>query len=260
VTPFFFGTGRRRLFGIYDSAGGTGRASGRRAIVLCYPWGSEYIHAHRSMRHLARRLSLVGLHALRFDYFGTGDSAGEMSDADLPGWEEDIETAIGELRDSTGVKRVALAGLRLGATLAASVAARRRMDVDTLVLWDPIICGKTYVQELIDGTGQGASMVRPDDVGGGQEIQGFPLTALMSRQFKALDLTNLLGALPTNTLIVLSERVPWNDTLQDAVAKLDSTSLKIEYLGDPPVWIERLENPGIVPVNALKRIIHWLEQ
>jgi pimeloyl-ACP methyl ester carboxylesterase len=257
VTPFFFGTGRRRLFGISDSASWTGRASGR-AIVLCNPWGPEYIHAHRSMRQLARRVSLVGFHALRFDYFGTGDSAGEMCDADLPGWEEDIETAIGELRDSTGVKRVALAGLRLGATLAASVAARRRMDVDTLVLWDPIIFGKTYVQELIHGTGQGASMVRPQEVGGGHEIRGFPLTARMAREFEALDLTNLLGALPTNTLIVLTERVTWNDTLKDTVAKMDNTSL--EYLDDLPVWIERVENPGIVPVNALKHIVHWLEQ
>jgi uncharacterized protein len=258
VTPFFFGTGKHRLFGICDFASGTARADGR-AIVLCYPWGAEYIYAHRSLRQLARRLSLVGFHALRFDYFGTGDSAGEMNDADLGGWQHDIETAIEELKDSTGAKRVALAGLRLGATLAASVAARRYLDVDTLVLWDPIVCGSTYVQELNGGTGRHAPIVRRDDIGGGYEIRGFPLTARMAQEFRALDLTNLLAALPARTLILRSERIPWNGTLNDAAAKLDSAAARIEYLDDPPPWIERLDNPGILPVNALKRIVQWLD-
>ena len=70
-------------------------------MVLCYPWGSEYIHAHRALRQLATRLSMAGFHTLRFDYFGTGDSAGEMEDADLGVWEDDIETAIEELKKDT---------------------------------------------------------------------------------------------------------------------------------------------------------------
>jgi uncharacterized protein len=182
-----------------------------------------------------------------------------MNDADLGGWQHDIETAIEELKDSTGAKRVALAGLRLGATLAASVAARRYSDVDTLVLWDPIVCGSTYVQELNGGTGWHAPIGRRDDIGGGYAIRGFPLTARMAQEFRALDLTNLLAALPARTLILRSERIPWNGTLNDAAAKLDSAAARIEYLDDPPPWIERLDNPGILPVNALKRIVQWLD-
>ena len=146
MTPFYFGTGRQRLFGIYEPAVLTGR--GKRGAVLCYPWGPEYVHAHRVMRQLAIRLASAGIHTLRFDFFGTGDSAGEMVDADLGTWEADIELAIEELLDIVGSARLTLIGLRLGATLAARVAARRPRDVDTLVLWDPILSGPDYLASL----------------------------------------------------------------------------------------------------------------
>src|SRR3954451_13983708 len=76
MTPLFFGSRARRLFGIYEP----GRSGSRvpRAAVLCHPWGQEYIRAHRSMRRLANMLSATGRDTLRFDYFGTGDSAGDM--------------------------------------------------------------------------------------------------------------------------------------------------------------------------------------
>src|SRR5580692_5054377 len=110
MTPFFFGTSERRLFGIYEPAGGG--ATSQRAAILCYPWGSEYLHAHRTLRLLALRLSRVGFHTLRFDYYGTGDSGGEPTDTDLTGWEADLETAIAELMEITGLARVTVIGLR----------------------------------------------------------------------------------------------------------------------------------------------------
>ena len=71
MTPFYFGAGPQRLFGIYEPAVLTGR--GKRGAVLCYPWGPEYVHAHRVMRQLAIKLAGAGVHTLRFDFFGTGD-------------------------------------------------------------------------------------------------------------------------------------------------------------------------------------------
>ena len=87
------------------------------------------------MRLLANMLAAAGTHVLRFDYFGTGDSAGNMEDADLGAWFGDVETAVDELRDTIDAPQVALVGLRLGATLAGTVASMRRTDVNGLVLW-----------------------------------------------------------------------------------------------------------------------------
>src|SRR5262245_11041326 len=110
MTPMFIGSGGRRLFSVFQPSG---RARGR-AALLCYPWGHEYIFAHRSLSHLAFALNRAGYDVLRFDYFGTGDSAGELEDADIDGWLADIDTAAEELMEVSGAKRLTLVGLRFG--------------------------------------------------------------------------------------------------------------------------------------------------
>jgi uncharacterized protein len=137
VNPLYLGTQERRLFALYEPAAAKDRRS--RAAVLCHPWGAEYVYAHRTMRQLAVRLSACGFHTLRFDYFGTGDSGGEDSEASPAAAEADVESAIEGLRDIVGAARVTLIGLRLGATLAARAAMRRQENVEALVLWDPIV-------------------------------------------------------------------------------------------------------------------------
>jgi pimeloyl-ACP methyl ester carboxylesterase len=137
VNPLYLGTKERRLFAVYEPAAVKDRRT--RAAVLCHPWGAEYTYAHRTMRQLAVKLSACGFHTLRFDYFGTGDSGGEDSEANPATAEVDVESAIEGLKDIVGVARVALIGLRLGATLAARAAMRRKENVEALVLWDPIV-------------------------------------------------------------------------------------------------------------------------
>jgi pimeloyl-ACP methyl ester carboxylesterase len=116
--------------------------------VICNQWGAEHINAHRALRQLSRKLSGAGLHVLRFDYFGAGDSAGDKTQADLPGWENDIKSALAELASITGSMRVNLIGLLLGATLAAKVAVSLDRGVNSLVLWDPVVNGRAYLDEL----------------------------------------------------------------------------------------------------------------
>jgi pimeloyl-ACP methyl ester carboxylesterase len=137
VNPLYLGTKERRLFAVYEPAAVKARRT--RAAVLCYPWGAEYVYAHRTMRQLAVKLSASGFHTLRFDYFGTGDSGGGDSEANPAAAEVDVESAIEGLQDIVGVARVALIGLRLGATLAARAAMRRNEGIEALVLWDPIV-------------------------------------------------------------------------------------------------------------------------
>lgn len=144
MNPLYLGTKERRLFALYEPAAIKPKRT--RAAVLCYPWGSEYIYAHRSMRQLAVKLSVAGFHTLRFDYFGTGDSGGETFQASPLGAEADIEVAIDGVKDMVGASRVALIGLRQGATLAARVAARHAADLDSLVLWDPIYDGDLWAR------------------------------------------------------------------------------------------------------------------
>jgi pimeloyl-ACP methyl ester carboxylesterase len=146
MQPFYFGSSQKQLFGVYHPPDA---ATARRpsAVLLCYPLGHEYLRAHRAFRNLAVALAGQGFHVLRFDYFGSGDSGGMGEDTTVDQCLADIGTAIDELKDMSGRSLVSLIGLRFGATLA-TLAGASRADVDRVVLWDPVLDGKVYVETL----------------------------------------------------------------------------------------------------------------
>jgi uncharacterized protein len=250
MNAFFFGTGSRRLFGIYAPAQPTEPARPVRAVLLCYPWGPEYQYAHRSMRHLAKLLSAAGMHALRFDYYGTGDSAGEASEAGLTDWIGDIETAIEELQDTTGETRVSLVGLRLGAMLAAQVAAQRPQQIERLVLWDPIIDGRAYLHEIAPDPVQPSTAVATH---GQREVAGFALTERLTQELQTANLAASLADFTAQVLVLVSK-----------AAALDRHSCSlpaVEEIDSPPVWHpERGLGVGAIPVALVSRIVEWLQR
>ncbi len=225
----FLGTAQRRIFAIHEPPGAAGTA---RAAVLCHPWDTEYTYAHRSMRQLATRLSMRGYDTLRFDYFGTGDSGGEQSQADLAGCESDLEAAIETVKDIAGAQRVALIGLRVGAHIAARVAARLPDEVAALVLWDPIVSGDEYVRSLPD-----------------------PGASAMLNDLRGLDLAATLDALPERTLILVTTSAEAHrQTVQAAGAR----PACVEFIPTPCPWIESATTTGMLPVKATQRIEEWL--
>jgi alpha-beta hydrolase superfamily lysophospholipase len=190
VKPFFFGDSSRPLFGLHHPPSGPPRRWG---VVICNPFGQESLRAHRSLRELARRLAEGGFHVLRFDYSGSGDSAGEGEEATLQQWLADISAAIAEVKETSAASRFALVGLRLGASLSA-LAAAGRADVDRLVLWDPILDGAAYLAELraahvawLRDHAQG----RPAPPEGEplQEALGFPIPAALGASLEGLRLS-----------------------------------------------------------------------
>jgi len=225
MNPLFIGTAERRLFGLYEPAAS---ARGKpRAAVLCYPWGIEYTYAHRSMRQLASRLSAAGFHTLRFDYFGTGDSSGEMDQASLVGSSSDVEAAIEALKDIAGTARVVLIGLRVGANIAVDVATRHKSEVEALVLWDPIISGAKYAETLQEDSDVS------DDV---------------LREIRAIDLTASLNGIPERSMILVTER-------SSSHAQL---GVPVEFVSAACPWVEAITMSGALPVPAMQRIEEWL--
>ena len=251
MSPFFFGTSERRLFGVYEPA--VSGTPGKSAAVFCYPWGCEYLYAHRAIRQLAVRLSAAGYHTLRFDFFGTGDSAGELSDADLAGWESDVETAMEEIGDITGVGRVTLIGLRLGATIAASVAAKSSRPIDRLILWDPVVSGDEYLCQL------GALPQDPGNTNGiSKQNQELTIAKNMRRDFHSIDLGALIFPPSRRTLMLLTEQLPSHERLFPMPAGQGAGSLEIESLAAIHPWLESSASAGEVPAGLFQRIVNWL--
>ena len=132
MKALFFGNTATKLYGVYHPPkAGVGGIS---SVLICCPNGYEYIYTHRALRQLAGLLAKRGHHVLRFDYFASGDSAGDAEDGTVEQWIVDIRTAVRELRDISGRDRPSIVGLRLGALLAACAEVS---DAEDLVLWDP---------------------------------------------------------------------------------------------------------------------------
>jgi pimeloyl-ACP methyl ester carboxylesterase len=147
-------------------------------VLLCPPIGQEYVRSHWAIRQVALALVRAGFHCFRFDWFGVGDSSGELAEATLARWKEDAVNAAQELRDAAGVRKLSIVGLRFGATVAAMAA--REIAPSSLILWDPVLEGASYVaqlrrihEQLISDQARywSAPPRRPDE--GGTELCGF---------------------------------------------------------------------------------------
>jgi alpha-beta hydrolase superfamily lysophospholipase len=95
----------------------------RTGVIPCNPFGVEQILTHRLYLKLAERLAQNGHWALRFDYHGTGDSAGDDEQPRrVRSWMDSIDRGVNLIKRTGGVHEVCLFGLRLGATLAFAAA------------------------------------------------------------------------------------------------------------------------------------------
>jgi pimeloyl-ACP methyl ester carboxylesterase len=144
VRPLHFGNVQQPLFGVLHAPSATQRQT---AILICAPWGMEYLRAYQGLRQLAELLAEHGFVTLRFDYRGTGDSAGDGRSVTLADWLADLRTAAVELRKASGMPGMAVIGLRFGALLAQQAAAEG-LPIDALVLWDSPPSGAVYVDNL----------------------------------------------------------------------------------------------------------------
>lgn len=231
-------------------------------IVVCNPFGYEAICAHRSLRHFAESAAESGFPALRFDYDGTGDSAGGERDSNrLDAWVRSTEEAVRTLRAATGVTRVWLVGVRLGvliATLAAKSAA-----VDGIVAIAPVVSGKVYLRELkllqaALGLGERpVDVVTDSDVGeGGQEALGFAIHADTRAAISKIDLTkvDIGGALEVLILdrVDLPSAGSWTEHLrsQGALVDVQPAHGYVEMMLDP--------HKAVVPDEMIRSAMAWL--
>ncbi len=148
IEQTFFGHPESPLFGVYHRPRGARVRPANRAAIICPPIGQEYNRTHWTIRLLANQVARKGIHILRMDYHGIGDSAQSIEQIDsLECWRRNIEQAIDHVKMETGCETVMLIGQRFGASLAAQVAMRRP-DVNGVVAWDPILNGQQYINAL----------------------------------------------------------------------------------------------------------------
>ncbi|WP_322015101.1 serine aminopeptidase domain-containing protein [Paraburkholderia sp. J12] len=237
-------------------------ARSRTGVVLCNPFGYDALCTHRSWRKLATRLAAAGMPTLRFDYPGTGDATGfEEDPARMEAWLAAIGAAVRRLREWTGVERVALVGLRFGATLAA-LAAQRLGDIESLVLLAPPVTGRRYVRELRAhrqawlSTPGGASAKPIADDDRYVEALGFGLHGADIERIGAIDLRTDTHS-PARRVLLLDST---GTNLVDELARhYTSNGVEVEqgsFEESDRFFLEALFSTE--PVEAFGRVVDWL--
>lgn len=267
MNPIRFGPTDQQLFGVHHPPTGDPLGSG---VLLFNPLGQEAIRCHRLFRVLADQLARAGFDVMRFDYHGTGESAGDDADGDLEYWYRDSLLAHAELLQRSRCLRVSWLGLRLGASIAAVASAACDYPLQHLLLWDPILDGGAYLQQMKDAhinarrEGFGARWARNQGLRemthreAENEVLGFAIPTGLRTQIQQLSvplvatadarLTSLLATTDYSETRALQESMQ----MKNKKVQLHRTDTSINWMSNEAM------DSSIVPPASMKLVITLL--
>jgi len=225
-----------------------------RLVVICNPLGTEYMSAHRSIRHLADKLARNGIATLRFDYAYQGDSsAGDFSHARLSDFIDNIGDAVSFAQTRSGMSATALIGIGLGSTFAALAA--KRSDIDSIVLWNPTVSGKRYIREqkLLSEVLRSESPQAEETI----DSAGIFLTQALQQDFQAINLLQHDWASVSHSLLISRDDMKANDKL---AAKMTDAGTVVSHRIEAG-YREMMDSPTdtVVPTDSLELITGWVK-
>ena len=259
IIPFYFGRCDKSLFGCYhEPHPAAKRASG---VVIAQPVGHEYINSHRALRQLAVLLANVGFPVLRFDYYGCGDSMGEEDQATVSQWIEDTSTAISELRKRGNLNTVCVIGLRLAATIAV-LAASVQNELAALVLWDAIIRGKDFLNEVRSLQNERmrcrrkpTKRVEASNVT--RDFLGFAMSQSLSQSLETLEIPAFFRPAAKEVLVINSyPQKTESESYEHAVQS--GTNTEYKQVAAPKIWEGTPEGTLLVPSQILRLVVSWM--
>lgn len=250
--PIWLWHGGRPAFGWWH---GPADARARAGVLLCPPLGFDYLQSHRALRVLADELAAEGFCVVRFDYDGTGDSAGGGAEARLAAWTATARSALNLLRRH-GLGDVCLVGMRLGATFAATVAD---LDgaVDQLVLWDPCSSGRSFLAEQralqrLSGGGRAANRE------GALEAPGIVYEPATAEDIDGMCIPRRARPLSRRVLVLTRDDHPADASPTDLT--LAAEELTHGVAAGQYELLDLVPPNQELPLPTVRRIVTWLSQ
>ncbi len=186
-------------------------------ILWLQPFAEEANCARRHMVAAARECQRHGIGSLILDLSGSGESDGELADASLPDWLDEIQRAR-EWLAQRSAGPVWLGGLRAGALLAAQAASA--VAVKGLVLWQPVLSGRALIDQFLrqqlavdwaHGSAANAAQILTglrETLARGEAvtIAGYTLSAGLAAELGALEISPTV--LARSKVVLLESRSP----------------------------------------------------
>jgi len=230
-------------------------------VLLCSPFGWDEVSSYRPRYEWAEQLAAAGFPTVRFDWPGTGDSAGAPSDPHrLAAWCQAVSDIATHLRIATGVSIVTAIGVGLGGLIAIE-AVRRGAPVSDVALWGSPRNGREFVRgERAFASMQDAQRGGQDDLllsQGWVQSGGFVLSAEMADDLRGVDVAS--GAEGLRRVLLLDR-----DGLampDDVVQALRSTGVEVSQASGKGygLFVHRAEMAEL-PVGVVVGLNQWLAE
>lgn len=278
---FFFENNGYNIFGILLSPEGKNLDTG---FVFCYPFAPEGIY-RRIYTAFARRLTSIGYYVLCFNYMGTGDSSGDFEDTTVETYISDVFKAVNILQEKSNIHNIGLFGIKLGATLAGITATNPEIKIETLVLWDPILDIKKYINDclrqsitfqnvLFHKIIYNRNQIIEKLISEGKAehngyflnfIEGYVISRALYTQLVELDLPKQIKCFSRNMLIIQTDEKKDQPIaeLQELVklCKQNGGSAELLQVNKPAPWITSASNKWISEQNQIFDITErWIQK
>lgn len=260
--PFFLDGAPGRRFCLFHPPVGACRG----ALLYVHPFAEEMNRSRRMAALQARALAALGYGVLQIDLYGCGDSSGDFGDARWDIWKADLAAGAAWLRRRID-RPLTLWGLRLGALLALDYARDARVPVQSMILWQPVLNGATFLTQFLrlrlagamldEGARTSTGALRQALQGGETlEIAGYDLSPALAAAIDGFDAPETLAP---------ACRVDWFEALPAPDAPLPAgaarigeawrrggADLHLHALACPPFWAtpEITESPAWVQATS----------
>jgi pimeloyl-ACP methyl ester carboxylesterase len=253
-------SGEGRLAGMLHLPEGDARPTG---LVLCAPFGDERKSAWRALTQLSRSVARAGWPVVRFDYRGCGESPGDFIQATLETRLNDIVAAGEYLERELGLEQLCVAGLRLGATLAAGAGAELP-GCCAAVLIEPVPEGRRYFGRMLQRKKLRQSITsgqaEQDQGGDAVDLDGYAVRREVLEELQGVELS-----LPEYHPIgsALLAQVSFNEKLRSEtehareVLEEGGVEVSLRTLVMEPFW-SRIDITDTGPLD--EAVVEWLEE
>lgn len=250
--PFFLDAAPGIRYCLYHAADLNTECRG--AFIYIHPFAEEMNKSRRIAALQARALAAQGYAVLQIDLLGCGDSSGDFADARWEIWKADLALAHAWLHSETAAP-VSLWGVRLGALLALDFANEFQGEIQSLLLWQPVLRGDAYLTQffriqvaadmLADPTPaeQGTRTLREKlHAGESVEVAGYRIAPALAKGIDAVDAAALTPRQPTH----------WFELAQEPQRPLSPAASRLASS-----WAEQGASPMITQVPCAP---FWLSQ
>lgn len=185
---------------------------------------------------LADALGEGGHHVMLPDFYGTGDSEGEFSEASWSGWLEQLICCIASMQSDYEISRYSLVALRTGALLVADCLQRLPASLEKLVFWQPVIDGDVYLNQFL------RIRLASNMLAGDEKVNTQSLKQLLADG----DVVEVAGYALTSAVA--------DGLSKSSLKRIDASSLPETY------WIDLVAREGVAPPLPNRNLIETWDE